>query len=224
METFLIMKNIFKHIKRLAKCSRIRAFVGILFCIGIIFLLFKTVQNTIRSYQSEYERAISNEKALILELSQTKEDNRVLQLKTEQLAYFKDSITKEMISIKENLKIKDKQLKSIYYLNYKINKKDTVIFKDTVINYKILQVDTLIKESWYSINLKLEYPNKVIVNPEFKSDLFIYQTTQKETIKPPKKFFLCRLFQKKHKVIRVHIVEKSPYVNIEKTRFIDIIP
>lgn len=214
----------FKHIKRLAKCSKVRAFAGIVLCIGIIFLLFKIVQSTIKSYQSEYERAISNEKALILELSQTKEDNRVLQLRTEQLAYFKDSITKEMISIKEGLKIKDKQLKSIYYLNYKINKKDTIIFKDTVINYKILQVDTLIKESWYSINLKLEYPNKVIVNPEFKSDLFIYQTTQKETIKPPKKFFLCRLFQKKHKVVRVHIVEKSPYVNVEKTRFIDIIP
>lgn len=218
------MKNIFKHIKRLAKCGKVRAFSGIVLCIGIILLLFKTVQNNIRSYQTEYERAISNEKALILELSQTKEDNRVLQLRTEQLAYFKDSITKEMISIKEDLKIKDKRLKSIYYLNYKINKKDTIIFKDTVINYKILQVDTLIKEAWYSLDLKLEYPNKVIVNPEFKSDLFIYQTIQKETIKPPKKFFLCRLFQKKHKVIRVHIVEKSPYVNIEKTRFIDIIP
>lgn len=218
------MKNIFKHIKRLAKCSKVRAFAGILLCIGIIFLLFKIVQNTIRSYQTEYERAISNEKALILELSQAKEDNRVLQLRAEQLSYFKDSITKEMINIKEDLKIKDKQLKSIYYLSYRINKRDTVIFKDTVINYKVLQVDTLIKEAWYSLDLKLEYPNKVIVNPEFKSDLFIYQTTQKETIKPPKKFFLCRLFQKKHKVIRVHIVEKSPYVNIEKTRFIDIIP
>lgn len=78
METFLIMKNMFKYIKRLAKCSRIRAFSGIVLCIGIILLLFKTVQNNIRSYQTEYERAISNEKALILELSQTKEDNRVL--------------------------------------------------------------------------------------------------------------------------------------------------
>lgn len=214
----------YKQIKRILKCNKVRAFIGIILCFLFIFSLFKIAQNKISKYQKEYERSVNNEKALMLELMQSKEDNRVLQLKAEQLSYFKDSITTEMIRIKQDLKIKDKQLKSIYYLSYKINKKDTVIFRDTIINDRVLQLDTLIKEAWYSLDLKLEYPNKVIVNPEFKSDLFIYQTAQKETLKPPKKFFLCRWFQKKHKVIRVHIVEKSPYVDIEKTRFIDIVP
>ena len=46
---------------------------------------------------------------------------------------------------------------------------------------------------------------------------------RKETIDPPKKNWLLRLFQKKHRVAEVEVVEKNPYINSEKQRFIEII-
>lgn len=47
--------------------------------------------------------------------------------------------------------------------------------------------------------------------------------SKKETIDPPKKFFLCRWFQKKQTILEVKIVEKSPYIEQKESRFIEII-
>ena len=46
---------------------------------------------------------------------------------------------------------------------------------------------------------------------------------KKETVNPPKKFFLFRWFQKKHKIIQVDVIEKNPYVQNEVSRYIEIV-
>jgi hypothetical protein len=42
-------------------------------------------------------------------------------------------------------------------------------------------------------------------------------------VEPPKKFFICRWFQKKHRVIRVEIKEESPYIVNKNNEFVKII-
>ena len=46
---------------------------------------------------------------------------------------------------------------------------------------------------------------------------------KKETIDPPKKCAIARWFQKKHKIVEVNIVEKSPYIENKQQKFIEII-
>ena len=63
----------------------------------------------------------------------------------------------------------------------------------------------------------------IAVKPEFKSEKHIIVSTKKETVNPPKKFFLLRWFQKKHLVVHVDVVEKNPYVGGETSKYIEIV-
>ena len=46
---------------------------------------------------------------------------------------------------------------------------------------------------------------------------------KKETVNPPKKCFILRGFQKKHKVVEVVVVEKNTYIKNKQQRFIEIV-
>ena len=162
----------------------------------------------------------SNQKAFIAENASLKEEQRVFQFTIDQLNYYNDSLLQEMNNVRKELNIKDKNLNTIEYINSVINKIDTIIFRDTLfINNK----DTVLGDQWYTLNLNIIYPNTIIISPKFISDKYIITSYKKETVNPPKKWWILRLFQKKHKVVRVEIVEKSPYIENKQQRFIQII-
>ena len=167
--------------------------------------------------------AMSNQKAYVAENSSLKESNKVFQLTIDQLEYYNDSILHKMNAVREGLKIKDKNLKQIQYLSSTIAKTDTVVFRDTLFREPSLSIDTIIGDEWYNMGIHLKYPSSIIVSPKFNSEKYIVTNYKKETINPPKKFWLFRLFQKKHKVIEVNVVEKSPYIENKQQKFIEII-
>ena len=86
-----------------------------------------------------------------------------------------------------------------------------------------LDIDTSIGDKWYNIRLGLKYPNLIYVEPSFVSEKYVLINKNKETVMPPKKFFLLRWLQKKHWVMEVHIEEKNPYINEINNKFINII-
>lgn len=45
----------------------------------------------------------------------------------------------------------------------------------------------------------------------------------KQTIDPPKKFFIARWFQRKHTVVEVDVVQENPYCENKEERFIKVI-
>ena len=189
---------------------------------GILLIFSIGLYTKYRSIQTELLTTKSNEKALLLDNANLGNKNRELQLTTEQLEYFNDSILKKLKEVKRELNIKDKDLKSLQYISSVATKVDTIVMRDTIFkeNYRI---DTIIANDWYKLKLGLYYPNEVIVNPTFKSEKYIVLSYRKETIDPPKKCWLLRLFQKKHKVVEVNIVEKNPYINNENSKFIEIV-
>ena len=73
------------------------------------------------------------------------------------------------------------------------------------------------------MKLGLKYPSTITTGPKFVSEKYIMVDYKKETINPPKKCWLLRLFQKKHKVVEVNIVEKNPYIENKQQRFIEIV-
>ena len=63
----------------------------------------------------------------------------------------------------------------------------------------------------------------IAVQPYFKSEKHIIVSSKKETVNPPKKFFLFRWFQKKHLVVHVDVIEKNPYVGSENSKYVEIL-
>lgn len=176
-----------------------------------------------QSLKEELSISISNEKAFIAENSSLKNENRVFKFTVEQLNYYNDSILQKMNEVRKELKIKDKNLKQLQYLLSVSTKKDTVLFTDTIFKDKSLVLDTIIGDKWYNIRLGLKYPNLIYTEPTFTSEKYIIVNKKKETVNPPKKFFLFRWFQKKHWVMEIHIKEKNPYIKEIDNKFVEII-
>lgn len=197
--------------------------IGIVILVSLLSISVYTLYTNNQKLKEETATLISNEKAFIAENSSLKEKNRVFKFTVEHLNYYNDSILQKMNEVRKELKIKDKNLKQLQYLLSVSTKKDTVLFTDTIFRDKSLALDTIIGDKWYNIRLGLKYPNLIYTEPTFTSEKYIIVNKKKETVNPPKKFFLFRWFQKKHWVMEVHIKEKNPYIKEIDNKFVEII-
>lgn len=197
--------------------------------IGVAVLIFGMIgtiilqSSRIDNLKEDLSISIANEKALFADNDSLNNRGRTLQLTIEQLNYINDSIIVKMNEVRKELKIKDKNIKELEYQLSEARKTDTLIFRDTLFRNPELKIDTTLRDKWYSLNLKLEYPSTVIASPKFISERYVVQSLKKETIKPPKKCWLGRLFQRKHKIIETVVIEKSPYIINKQEKYIKII-
>ena len=197
--------------------------IGIVILVSLLAVSTYTLYNRNQDLKEKISISMSNQKAFITENSSLKDENRVFKFTVEQLNYYNDSILQKMNEVRKELKIKDKNIKQLHYLLSVSTKKDTVLFTDTIFRDKSLVLDTIIGDKWYNIRLGLKYPNLIYTEPTFTSEKYIIVNKKKETINPPKKFFLFRWFQKKHWVMEVHIKEKNPYIKETNNKFVEII-
>ena len=179
----------------------------------------------LRDTTEKWEVSEANVKAYSNQLDASGKKNIALQLTVDQLEYFNDSVLKALDNTRKELKIKDKNLKALQAVKSGFTKRDTITITqvDTLFKEPSLNVDTLIGDEWYHIRLGLKYPSMIAVEPYFKSDKHIIVSSKKETVNPPKKFFLLKWFQRKHRVLHIDVVEKNPYVDSEESKYIEII-
>lgn len=197
--------------------------IGAVIIMGLLIAGICILYNNNQNLKEELSISISNEKAFMMENSTLKDKNRVFQLTVEQLEYSNDSLFTKMNEVREQLKVKDEDLKQMQYLLSEAQKKDTVVFRDTIFRNPLVRIDTLLGDKWYQLKLGLRYPSTIITEPKFISEKYVIVDYRKETIDPPKKCFIARWFQKKHKVVEVEVVEKNPYIKNKQQRFIEII-
>lgn len=176
-----------------------------------------------RVERKKWEVAMGNVKAYSSALSDEQDKSIALQLTVDQLEYYQDSILKKLDSTRKELKIKKKNIKTVQYIESTFTRTDTIVLKDTLFKKPSFAMDTLIGDEWYSMRLGLKYPSIIAVKPDFKSEKHIIVSSKKETVNPPKKFFLLRWFQKKMTVVHVDVIEKNPYVNNQKSEYVEII-
>lgn len=206
-------------IERLSKYIKILVLV----IVGILSISTYILYQNNKSLESQLDISKSNEKAFVIENSGLKDQNRAFQFTIEQLEYFNDSLITKMNDVRKELRIKDKDLKQMQYLLSEAQKKDTIVFRDTIFRDPLVRVDTLLGDRWYQLKLGLRYPSTIITEPKFVSEKYIIVDYRKETVDPPKKCFIARWFQKKHKVVEVEVVEKNPYIENKQQRFIEIV-
>lgn len=198
----------------------IRVFILIVFIV-LISDMFASSKK-IRALESKLKISTTNESILLNQFDSLNSYNKELQLNIEQLKYSNNITLDKLNKVRKELNVKDKELQKLQYQLSISNKTDTVVYRDTIFKEGI-KLDTLIKDDWYSLNLDLEYPSTIIVNPKFKSEKYVVTSLKKEIKGTPKKCWLGRIFQKKHNVVRVEVVEKSPYIETKEQVFINII-
>ena len=197
--------------------------IGVIVLTSLLAVSTCILYNRNQDLKEEISVSMSNQKAFITENTSLKEENRAFKFTIEQLNYYNDSILQKMNDVRKELKIKDKDLKQMQYLLSVSTKKDTVLFTDTIFRDKSLALDTIIGDKWYNIRLGLKYPNLIYTEPTFTSEKYIVVNKKRETVNPPRKFFLFRWFQKKHCVMEVYIKEKNPYIEEIDNKFVEII-
>ena len=191
--------------------------VVIIGLVTTVAILSKKLSNL----EKDYSYASANEKALLLKNDSNKNEIRSLQLTVEQLDYFNDSILDKLKETQAKLKIKDKDLKELQYLKTLTAKTDTIRLTYTIFVERA-RIDTVVGDAWVNTYIEMCYPKKIVVTPEVTSEKVIIAHLKKETVNPPKKCWLARLFQKKHKVIVVEIEEKNPYMTTQESRHVAI--
>lgn len=193
--------------------------IGVLILTGVsLYWLYGKYQQL----SKDYSISIENIKAYDAELSGLTNDTKVYKLTIEQLNYFNDSITKKMNEVRKELGIKDSKIKQMQYKLSHIEKSDSLTLPDTIF-VNSFKLDTIMGDEWANNHIIMSYPNKIKITPRFKLESFLFVDAKRETIKPPKKFFLFRWFQKKHNVLHVTVVENNPYVINDRQKFIEII-
>lgn len=193
----------------------------VLMMIAIITLCFTL--NSKSKTENRWKEAVTNIKSYENMFSDSKDKSIAFQLTIAQLKHYNDSIFQELNDVRKELKIKDSKLKSLQYISSNFVKSDTIILKDTIFKDQGIDIDTLLSDEWYSVRVGLRYPSSVIVTPRFRSEKNVIVSTKRETVNPPKRFFLFRWFQKKHTVLHVNVVEKNPYIVDQDNRYVEVV-
>lgn len=209
----LILKAIGEFIKKYGWLILVVVILGLCGIIG-------TQCSRNQKLKEQYEISMANEKSLWGRIEGNQKDIVAYQTTISSLRYINDSIVQHLLEVQEKLKIKDKEIQSMLSLSSHFHTTDTIILTDTIFKEPDFDFDTVIQDQWRKMEVRLKYPANVWVDATMRSQKEVFITSTRETIKPPKKCFFLRWFQKKHNVVRVKIEEDNPYLESEQNLYI----
>ena len=186
--------------------------------LGLVIVMMVT---HIRNIEHQLDYATLNNKAYEARMFNLAKSQHEFSLTIDQLRYTNDSIVNQLLEAKDELGIKDKNIRRLEHLSTTFTNTDTLYISDTVF-VRDTYIDTTLGDEWMKTHLILNYPNEICVESTAKSSKDVIVHASRETIKPPKKFFLLRWFQKKHTVIKVDVIESNPHITSEDNVFIKV--
>lgn len=195
--------------------------VAVLLTLAMLYLLHQNGR-----LKAEWETAMNNYKAYELMYS-TKLDsanarNYELKLTNAQLEYSNDSVIQMLNEVRKEMKVKDKKLKELQYIETETFKRDSVILHDTIFRDDV-RLDTTLADEWRTVRLTLGFPSTIGVDTRFTNKIAVVVSTEKQTIKPPSKIFFIRWFQKKQRMVKIDVVDANPYASVKEQRFVEIV-
>lgn len=200
--------------------SRKSLFQAILsLCVGLLLWFGITTYKTNKKLSESLEMAQNNVEAYQELVNDSQQASNVLRLTVEQLQNSKDSVIQQLDSVRKELKIKPKQLRTAATQNQVIN----------VIGSKGVRGDILIKDTIYTDSIKYNDLTKVYytigkdtvsIGLDIKNTQYLYVYKQREY--KNKKNFFKRLFtldfkkvdKYKYKIINTNDLLKSEDVRI----------
>lgn len=202
-----------------------RKLITLAICLLIIIGTIMTIiimHNQIQSLTDQLSVSVSNEKAYAAENSDLNEKNRVFQFTISQLQYSNDSLSVKMMDIVRENSIKERDIQSLQYQLEHFEKTDTIILRDTIFRDPTFRLDTCIMDEWNTSCISLAYPGQIGISNSYVNEKYIIVNSKREPIRPHKCGFV-NFFRKKHTVLEIDVIDKNPYVETERQRFIEII-
>lgn len=190
--------------------------------IGILIIVCFILHSKLKTAQEDASRYASLSKAYATNLSKSNADKQVFQMTTDMLKVSNDSLIQKITEVSNKAGIKTSKLQQAQYIKKEIVKTDSIVLHDTIFNKRV-NIDTVIGNKWVNTRLILKYPDSIKITSKVTLESYTFIYSKRETVNPPKKFFLFRLFQKKHIVLNIKVVENNPYVENKEQRFIEII-
>lgn len=200
---------------------KFNVFLGILILCGILIACLTVSVLRNEHIKQQLEASKINELAYQRENSSLKEKSIQFENTIQELNQSNDSIVKEMVKVKNQLKIKDKEIAYLAYLASLASVRDTIKIRDTIFREDV-KIDTTIKNDWYTMDLHLEYPQTIGVGVSVPSEKYIVSSYNKVLLNPAK----CKIrnwFKKKTQIVEIEVVEKNPYIANGKQKFIEVI-
>lgn len=188
----------------------------------LTILLIIGLFHRINVLNNQLSNSINNEKAYAAENSTLRDKNLVYKMSIEQMEYFQDSLMIEMKRIANENGIKDKHIRNLQYQLEHYSKRDTIVLRDTIFKDPTFHLDTCITDEWNKTCLSLSYPGNIGISNSYRNEKYLIVNSKRENIKPYK-CFLGRWFGKKHTILEIDVIDKNPYVETERQRFIEII-
>lgn len=188
----------------------------------LTILLIIGLFHRINVLNNQLSNSINNEKAYAAENSTLRDKNLVYKMSIEQMEYFQDSLMIEMKKVVNENGIKDKHIRSLQYQLEHYSKRDTIVLRDTIFKDPTFYLDTCIIDNWNKTCISLSYPGNISISNSYKNEKYIVVNSKKEPIKPGKCKFV-NFFRRKHTILEIDVIDKNPYVETEKQRFIEII-
>lgn len=189
--------------------------------IGVIMTI-AIMHKQIQSLTDQLSVSVSNEKAYAAENSDLNEKNRVFQFTIDQLQYSNDSLNRKIMSVVRESDIKDRNIRSLQYQLEHFSKTDIIVLRDTIFRDPTFRLDTCIMDEWNTSCISLAYPGQIGISNSYVNEKYIIVNSKREPIRPHKCKFV-NFFRKKHTVLEIDVIDKNPYVETERQRFIEII-
>lgn len=198
---------------------------NILYPLAVVLLLVVAL-----AYQSvrynrlldEYGTSVQNNKAYQSQLDAANERNRVFVFEIEQLEYINDSTIRQLDSMRRELDIKDSRIRQMGKVREYVYITDSIVLHDTIFRDPCFVLDTCLGDEWYDNDIHMEYPNRISSTICVNTDQNVFLHVTRETVNTPCKTWIGRLFQRKHDVYNVTVIENNPYANIKENKFVII--
>lgn len=201
-------------------------FYGGIIVTAIIVILSVVIglqHQKIKRIQDDLSVAIINNKAYEAENDSLVNKNIEFNFTVEQLNHSQDSLVQLLNKTRKELKVKDKNIEELQYLASHTSKTDSIFVRDTIFRDNGFELDTTIADEWAKLQLHLKYPNLINTEYSFKNETIIVSSSRRETIEPPHKCWLIRLFQKKHTITDVEVIQNNPYCENDLHKHIKIV-
>ena len=195
--------------------------IYLLIVLGVIITI-TIMHNQIQNLTDQLSISVSNEKAYAAENSDLNLKNRVFQFTIDQLQYSNDSLNRKIMSVVRESDIKDRNIRSLQYQLEHFSKTDTIVLRDTIFRDPTFRLDTCIMDEWNTSCISLAYPGQIGISNSYVNEKYIIVNSKREPIRPHKCGFV-NFFRKKHTVLEIDVIDKNPYVETERQRFIEII-
>lgn len=185
--------------------------------IGILTAFLFIQNNKLTKYSQNIDRLNNNILYYQEQMDSTVNDNRTLQLTIEDFKHSNDSIINKLDQVREDLKIKDKELIQAQAQHQEIKLDTTVVVQEDNFTKEI-------KPNNLTSLLIIKKDSFLTAKLDIKNEQFLYLASKREYKRQYKNFFcrLCHFDFKKRTVYKYEIHNTNDLIEVTNTRLIQI--